>query len=116
MIELINRIDNTATLPEDPAPIRLQKTLLIFLNAAGLLIVPWGAWYLFYGGMLISAAVALGYSFLSAIALAHLLQSPPDLGVFLLQDMKEMLMSPNMQNVGHGEYASSAITQRRSKI
>jgi len=72
---LIDRIDNAATLPEDPVPIRLQKTLLIFLNAAGLLIVPWGAWYLDNAGLPVPAAVALGYSGLSALALAHLLLS-----------------------------------------
>lgn len=70
---LIDRIDNAATLPEDIPPIRLQKTLLIFLNAAGLLLVPFGAWYLFDRGMALPATVALGYSFLSAAALAHLL-------------------------------------------
>lgn len=70
---LIDRIDNAATLPDDAAPIRLQKTLLIFLNAAGLLIVPWGARYLFDGGMPFPAFVALSYSLLSAVALAHLL-------------------------------------------
>jgi guanylate cyclase len=70
---LIDRIDNAATLPEDIPPIRLQKTLLVFLNAAGLLLVPWGAWYLFDVGMVLPAVVALGYSFLSAAALAHLL-------------------------------------------
>lgn len=70
---LIDRIDNAATLPEDIPPIRLQKTLLVFLNAAGLLLVPWGAWYLFDAGVVLPAAVALGYSFLSAAALAHLL-------------------------------------------
>jgi guanylate cyclase len=77
MTELINlliyRIDNVATIPGDIAPIRLQKTLLIFLSAAGLFIVPWGAWYLHGAGMNFPASVALGYSCLSAIALAHLL-------------------------------------------
>jgi guanylate cyclase len=70
---LIDRIDNAATLPEDTPTIRLQKTLLVFLNTAGLLLVPWGAWYLFNSGMVLPATVALGYSFLSAVALAHLL-------------------------------------------
>lgn len=70
---LTDRIDNAAALPEDIPPIRLQKTLLIFLNAAGLLLVPFGAWYLFDRGMALPATVALGYSFLSAAALAHLL-------------------------------------------
>lgn len=77
MIEIISRliarIDNAATLPEDIPPIRLQKTLLIFLNAAGILIVPWGAWYLVDKDLQIPAAVAIGYSFLSVVALAHLL-------------------------------------------
>jgi class 3 adenylate cyclase len=79
MAELIKRliagIDNAATLPGDAPRVRLQKTLLIFLNAAGFLIVPWGALYLYDAGMAIPAAVALGYSFLSAVALAHLLLS-----------------------------------------
>jgi adenylate cyclase len=70
---LIFRIDNAATLPDDPPPIRLQKTLLIFLNAAGMLIVPWGAHFLYVSGAPVPAAVALGYALLSAIALAHLL-------------------------------------------
>lgn len=77
MIEIISRliarIDNAATLPEDTPPIRLQKTLLIFLNAAGILIVPWGAWYLVDKDLQIPAAIAIGYSFLSVAALAHLL-------------------------------------------
>jgi guanylate cyclase len=72
---LIERIDNAATLPGDAPRVRLQKTLLIFLNAAGILIVPWGARYLYDAGMAVPAAVALGYSFLSAVAMAHLLRS-----------------------------------------
>ncbi|HEY3326358.1 MAG TPA: adenylate/guanylate cyclase domain-containing protein [Novimethylophilus sp.] len=79
MSELINRliarIDNAATLTEDPPPVRLRKTLLIFLNAAGIFIVPWGAQYLSGEGMQVPAAIALGYSLLSAVALAHLLRT-----------------------------------------
>ncbi|MFA7399256.1 MAG: adenylate/guanylate cyclase domain-containing protein [Sideroxydans sp.] len=76
MSGLINRliayIDNVATLHEDIPSVRLQKTLLIFLNALGLLLVPWGSLYLFNSGMELSAVITLGYSLLAAVALAHL--------------------------------------------
>jgi class 3 adenylate cyclase len=90
---MIDRIDNAATLPGDPAPVRLQKTLLIFLNAAGLLIVPWYAWYFFSNGMQSPAAAALGYSFLSAVALTHLLLTKRTAVATALQ-LAGLLLSP----------------------
>jgi guanylate cyclase len=73
MRRLIDYIDNVATLPDDLPAVRLQKTLLVFLNASGILLVPWGAWYLFNSGMAFPAAVTLGYSLVSVVGLLHLL-------------------------------------------
>jgi adenylate cyclase len=105
---LIDRIDNAATLPDDPAAIRLQKTLLIFLNAAGLLIVPWGAWYFLANGMRDSAAVALGYSLLSAIALAHLLLTKRAPVATSLQ-LIGLLFSPGLIQWNMGGFAASGV-------
>lgn len=106
---LIDRIDNAAALPEDIPPIRLQKTLLVFLNAAGLLLVPWGAWYLFDGGMLLPATVALGYSFLSAAALAHLLLTKRASVAFALQLVGLLVAPVLLQWTMGGFVASGAI-------
>lgn len=110
MSELINRliarIDNAATLPDDTPLIRLQKTLLIFLNAAGLFLVPWGAWYLFGAGMEIPAVVALGYSFLSAAALAHLLLTRnPSVASYL--QLVGLLLVPVLIQWNMGGFAAS---------
>ncbi len=104
--QLIDRIDNAATLPEDPPPVRLQKTLLIFLNAAGLLIVPWGGWYLRDSGMPIPAAVTLGYSLLSAIALAHLLLTKRPALAATLQ-LIGLLLAPALLQWTMGGFAAS---------
>jgi adenylate cyclase len=103
---LIDRIDNAAALPDDPAPVRLQKTLLIFLNAAGLLIVPWGAWYLFDGGMQSSAFATLGYSALSAVALAHLLLTRRVAVAAVLQ-MVGLLLAPVFIQWSMGGFVAS---------
>lgn len=103
---LIARIDNAATLPDDPPPIRLQKTLLIFLNSAGLFIVPWGAWYFFSVGLLVPAYVALGYSLLSATALAHLLltrRAPISAGM----QLAGTLLTPLLIQWAMGGFAAS---------
>ena len=110
MSELINHliasVDNAATLPDDPPPIRLQKTLLIFLNAAGLFLVPWGAWYLFETGMKIPAAVALGYLLLSAVALVHLLLTKrPSVASYL--QLVGLLLAPVLIQWNMGGFAAS---------
>lgn len=103
---LIYRIDNAATLPGDPPPVRLQKTLLIFLNAAGLLIVPWAARYLFDAGMVIPAAVALGYSFLAAVAMAHLLLTRRPFFAASVQ-LVSLLLSPALIQWTMGGFVAS---------
>ncbi len=103
---LIARVDNAATLPGDAPRVRLQKTLLIFLNAAGLLIVPWGARYLYDAGMAIPAAVALGYSFLSAVAMAHLLLSKRAAFASTLQ-LLGLLLTPLLLQWTMGGFAAS---------
>lgn len=70
---LIDRIDNAAACPDDPPGTRLQKTLVIFLSAAGMLLVPLGAAYLYGEGMRVPALVALAFACLSVASLAHLL-------------------------------------------
>jgi adenylate cyclase len=105
---LINRIDNAATLPDDPPPIRLRKTLLIFLNAAGILIVPWGAWYLFDKGLQIPATIALGYSFLSVTALAHLLLTKRASIASCLQ-LVGLLLSPLIIQWTMGGFEASGV-------
>ena len=70
---LIDRIDNAAALPDDSPETRLQKTLVIFLSAGGILLVPWGAAYLYGEGLVEPAVVVIGYACLSALSLMHLL-------------------------------------------
>lgn len=70
---LIYRIDNTAADPDDLPATRIRKTLLIFLSAAGVLFVPWGAVFLYGEGLRIPAFVVLCYSGLSVASAVHLL-------------------------------------------
>ncbi|HJU83115.1 MAG TPA: adenylate/guanylate cyclase domain-containing protein [Holophagaceae bacterium] len=69
----IDRIDQAATLEEDSEPLRLRKTLLIFLCAASLLVAPWGARHLSMLGLPIASRVALGFALVSLTALLLLL-------------------------------------------
>ena len=102
----IDRIDSAATLPDDPVPVRLQKTLLIFLNAAGLLIVPWCAWYLYQAVGLLPAAVALAYTCLAAVALLHLLLSKRA-GLAAALQLVGLLLVPFLLQWTMGGYAPS---------
>jgi hypothetical protein len=54
---LIYRIDNIAADLDDLPATRLRKTLLIFLSAAGVLLVPWGAVFFYGEGLRIPAFV-----------------------------------------------------------
>ena len=102
----IDRIDNAATLADDPPPVRLRKTLLIFLGAAGVLIVPWGALYLARAGLPLAAAVALGFSLLSAAALAHLLITKREAVAAWLQ-LTGLLLAPLLVQWTAGGFAAS---------
>ena len=102
----IDRIDNAATLADDPPPVRLRKTLLIFLGAAGVLIVPWGALYLARAGLPLAAAVALGFSLLSAAALAHLLITKRAAVAAWLQ-LTGLLLAPLLVQWTAGGFAAS---------
>jgi adenylate cyclase len=73
LYHLIDRIDNAAALPDDSPAVRLQKTLLIFLCTAGIVLVPWGSIYLLESGNSIAAAVVIGYSGTALASGAHLL-------------------------------------------
>jgi guanylate cyclase len=70
---LIDRIDQAATLADDSEPVRLRKTLLIFLCAMGLMIAPWGGRHLASQGLQLASRAALGFGLLSLIALLILL-------------------------------------------
>jgi guanylate cyclase len=102
----IDRIDNAATLADDPPPVRLRKTLLIFLGAAGVLIVPWGALYLARAGLPLAAAAALGFSLLSAAALAHLLITKREAVAAWLQ-LTGLLLAPLLIQWMAGGFAAS---------
>jgi adenylate cyclase len=106
---LIDRIDNAATLPDDPQPVRLRKTLLIFLCAAGLLVVPWGAWSLLGAGMAAAAGAALGYTALSAVALGHLLLTRRSAPAAVLQLLGLLLVPVLMQWSMGGSAASGSM-------
>jgi adenylate cyclase len=69
----IDRIDNAAALPADSKDVRLRKTLLIFLCAAGMVIPTWGARHLSSLGLSTASYAALGYALLSLLALILLL-------------------------------------------
>lgn len=106
---LIYRIDNAAVLPGDAPRVRLQKTLLIFLSAAGIFLVPWGAYYLFDAGLALPAAVVLGYSLLSVVGLTHLLLSRRVLVAAMLQLLGLLVVPFFMQWTMGGYAASGAI-------
>lgn len=106
---LIAYVDNMATLPEDITSVRLQKTLLIFLNTAGILLVPWGAWYLFASGMELPAAITLGYTLLAAVALLHLLLTKRTAVASTLQLLGLLLVPVMTQWTMGGFVASGAI-------
>jgi adenylate cyclase len=103
---LIDRIDNAAALPGDAPPVRLQKTLLIFLNATGMLIVPWGGRYLYDTGLPPAAAVAFGYALLCAAALSHLLLTRRAALAAMLQ-LIALLVAPFLMQWTMGGYAAS---------
>jgi adenylate cyclase len=92
--------------PGDLPATRLKKTLVIFLSAAGILLVPWGAAYLYGEGLRIPAAVVLGYTFLSVIAASHLLitKSMADDASLLLAGL---LLIPVLLQWTMGGYAAS---------
>ena len=106
---LIAYVDNMATLPEDIPSVRLQKTLLIFLNTAGILLVPWGAWYLSASGMGLPAAITLGYTLLAAVALLHLLLTKRTVVASILQLLGLLLVPVMTQWTMGGFVASGAI-------
>lgn len=71
--QLIDRIDNAAAVAGDSAAVRLRKTLLIFLGAAGVLLAPVAAWHLQDSGEQRAALVALAFAIVSAVGLLHML-------------------------------------------
>jgi len=70
---LIERIDHAAASAGDLPVLRLRKTLLIFLGAAGVGLAPWGAFYLYGAGQRLAAAVVLGHACVAALATVLLL-------------------------------------------
>lgn len=68
----IDRVDNAATLSGDSEPLRLRKTLLIFLCAAGIMVAPWAGRHLFLLGLPVAAGAALGFALISLGALIFL--------------------------------------------
>ncbi|HYL89289.1 MAG TPA: hypothetical protein VEU32_11080, partial [Burkholderiales bacterium] len=70
---LIERIDNAAAAAGDSPAVRLRKTLLIFLGAAGVLLAPIAAYHLGDSGERSAALVALVFAGVSAAGLVHML-------------------------------------------
>lgn len=103
---LIERIDHAAALPDDPPPRRLRKTLLLFLNAFGMLIVPWGALYFARAGMSLAGAVAAGYTVVSTAALIHLLATKRE-SVSIWTQLTSLLLVPFLIHWIEGGFASS---------
>lgn len=103
---LIDRIDQAASRPEDPAPVRLRKTLLIFLCAAGILVAPWGARHLASLGLPHAMQVALGYGLLSLLALLLLLTTKRETLPAWLQ-LLGLLLTPGLIQWEMGGFAAS---------
>lgn len=106
---LIARIDHAATLPEDPPLVRLRKTLLIFLSASAILLVPWGALFLIGTGFQTAGWIAFCYSACSLIGLVHLLAARTT-GVASWLQLTGLLLTPFLlQWTMGGFHASGAI-------
>ena len=102
----IDRIDNAATHVDDPAPVRLRKTLLIFLSTAGMIIAPLGARYLSSLQLPLAVDAALGFALLSAISLLHLLITKREsVAVWLL--LSGLLLTPFVIQSQMGGFAVS---------
>ena len=86
---LIERIDNAATVAGDSPAVRLRKTLLIFLGAAGMLLAPAAA-YSLQGS---AAVVALVFAAVSAAGLIHMLATKRE-PVFAWLELCALLVTP----------------------
>ncbi|MBV9189826.1 MAG: hypothetical protein JOZ85_05040, partial [Betaproteobacteria bacterium] len=73
MKDLIDRIDNAAAVAGDSAAVRLRKTLLIFLGAAGVLLAPVAGYYLEGSRERSAALVVFVFAGVSAVGLVHML-------------------------------------------
>lgn len=106
VLAIIERIDNAATLPDDPPAIRLRKTLLVFLNVTAVLVVPFGAWFLGQAGWPEAALVAFAYALLSAVSLMLLLATKKEVIASWMQ-LLGLLFGPFLVQWSAGGFAAS---------
>jgi len=104
--KMIDRIDNAAALPDDTPEQRLAKTLLIFISAAAILVIPWGGWYLASIGMTQAAIIIAFYSVISALAVLDLLLRKSDSICRPLQ-LLALLLVPTFIQWNMGSFADS---------
>ncbi|MBV9361599.1 MAG: adenylate/guanylate cyclase domain-containing protein [Betaproteobacteria bacterium] len=93
MKDLIDRIDNAAAVAGDSAAVRLRKTLLIFLGAAGVLLAPVAGYYLEGSGERSAALVAFVFAGVSAVGLVHMLVTKHE-QVFAWLELCALLIAP----------------------
>src|SRR5689334_20695947 len=90
---IIDRIDNAAAVAGDSAAVRLRKTLLIFLGAAGVLLGPVAGYYLGDSGERPAALVAFTFAGVSAAGLLHMLVTKRE-RLFAWLELCALLVAP----------------------
>ena len=105
----IDRIDHAATLADDPEPVRLRKTLLIFLSGAGMMVAPWGARHLSSQELPFAANAMLGFALLSLLTLVILLVTKREKAAVWLQLVGLMATPVFIQWEMGGFAASGAV-------
>lgn len=103
---LIDRIDHAATQDGDSEPVRLRKTLLIFLSVAGMLLAPWVARHLSILSLPQAANAALSFAAISLVALLLLLITRRETVAAGLQ-LLALLMTPAVIHWQMGGFATS---------
>ena len=102
----IDRIDHAATLAGDSEPVRLRKTLLIFVCAAGIMVAPWGARHLSMVGLSFAANAVLGFATCSLVALVMMLVTKRVAVAASLQ-LAALLVTPPLIGWEMGGFAAS---------
>jgi guanylate cyclase len=90
---VIDRIDNAAAVPGDAPGVRLRKTLLIFLGAAGVVLAPLAAYHLEGSREHRAALVTLAFAAVSALGLVHMLATKRE-RVFAWLELAALLIAP----------------------
>lgn len=103
---LIDRIDHAASLADDSEPVRLRKTLLIFLCAAGIMVAPWGARHLWSLGLPLATSAALGFALFSLLSLILLLVTKRE-GLAAWMLLFALLVTPGLIQWEMGGFTAS---------